>query len=375
MGRFGMTAEMPNGLSLTPYSPMPGSSPHSPPESVPDVSVVVPVYDEVKSLPELVRRIRTACTENGLTFDIWLVDDGSRDGSWEEIDRLHEEDDRVAGIRFQRNYGKSAALAVGFEHARGQYVVTMDADLQDDPAEIPELIDLLRDGHDLVSGWKKRRQDPLSKTVPSRFFNFVTRKISGLDLHDFNCGLKAYRREVVKSVDVYGELHRYIPLLAKWEGYDRITEKPVKHHPRKYGRTKFGFERFIRGFLDLVTVIFLTRFAVRPMHFFGSIGTVAFLFGFIISLWLTVDKLVFGEALSDRPLLLFGALLILFGAQMFTTGLLGEIVIQPRMEETASYQVAEIRTTPDPAVEEPSVDDPSVDDSPSETPSPSYTSP
>jgi len=366
---------MPHGLSLIPYSPMPGSSTHSPPESVPDVSVVVPVYDEVESLPELVRRIRAACTENSLTFDIWLVDDGSRDGSWEEIDRLHAEDDRVAGIRFQRNYGKSAALAVGFEHARGQYVVTMDADLQDDPAEIPELIDLLRDGHDLVSGWKKRRKDPLSKTVPSRFFNFVTRKISGLDLHDFNCGLKAYRREVVKSVDVYGELHRYIPLLAKWEGYDRITEKPVKHHPRKYGRTKFGFERFIRGFLDLVTVIFLTRFAVRPMHFFGSIGTVAFLFGFIISLWLTVDKLVFGEALSDRPLLLFGALLILFGAQMFTTGLLGEIVIQPRMEETASYQVAEIRTTPDPPIEEPSVDEPSVDDSPSETPSPSYTSP
>jgi len=279
------------------------------------------------------------------------VDDGSRDGSWDEIDRLHAGDDRVSGIRFQRNYGKSAALAVGFEHARGTYVVTMDADLQDDPAEIPELVQILADGHDLVSGWKKHRKDPLSKTIPSRFFNFVTRKMSGLELHDFNCGLKAYRREVVKSVDVYGELHRYIPLLAKWEGYERITEKPVTHHPRKYGVTKFGFERFIRGFLDLVTVVFLTRFAVRPMHFFGSIGTVAFVFGVVTSLWLTIDKLIFGESLSDRPLLLLGALLILFGAQMFTTGLLGEIVIQPRMEQTSSYQIAETHDAPGPSPE------------------------
>ncbi|PEN14649.1 glycosyltransferase [Longibacter salinarum] len=344
---------------------MPGSSPHSVAESIPDVSVVVPVYDEVESLPELVDRIRTACTEHNLTFEVWLVDDGSRDGSWDEIDRLHDEDERIAGIRFQRNYGKSAALAVGFEHARGAYVITMDADLQDDPGEIPELVEMLEQGNDLVSGWKKRRKDPLSKTIPSRFFNFVTRKISGLELHDFNCGLKAYRREVVKSVDVYGELHRYIPLLAKWEGYDRITEKPVKHHPRKYGRTKFGLERFIRGFLDLVTVIFLTRFAVRPMHFFGSIGTVAFLFGFLTSLWLTIDKLVFGEALSDRPLLLLGALLILFGAQMFTTGLLGEIVIKPRMEETESYQVAEVRHA---------AGAPLAQTAESSTPSPSYES-
>ena len=318
----------------------------SAPLTAPDVSVVVPVYNEVESLPELVDRIRSVCTSNDLSFEIWLVDDGSRDGSWDEADRLHADDERVAGIRFQRNYGKSAALAVGFEHARGTYVVTMDADLQDDPAEIPELLQMLDDGYDLVSGWKKHRKDPLSKTIPSRFFNFVTRKMSGLELHDFNCGLKAYRREVVKSVDVYGELHRYIPLLAKWEGFDRITEKPVTHHPRKYGVTKFGLERFIRGFLDLVTVVFLTRFAIRPMHFFGSIGTVAFVFGFATSLWLTIDKLVFGESLSDRPLLLLGALLILFGAQMFTTGLLGEIVIKPRMEKTSSYQVAETRQAP-----------------------------
>jgi hypothetical protein len=203
------------------------------------------------------------------------------------------------------------------------------------------MIDLLEAGHDLVSGWKQRRHDPLSKTIPSRFFNFVTRVTSGIDIHDFNCGLKAYRREVVKSIDVYGELHRYIPLLAKWEGFDRITEKPVQHHPRKHGETKFGVERFVRGFLDFVSVLFLTRFAVRPMHFFGGIGTLAFVFGLAVSLWLTIDKVVFGANLSDRPLLLLGALLILFGAQMFTTGLLGEMIVRPRMQSTASYTVAE----------------------------------
>jgi len=307
----------------------------------PDVTVLVPAYEEEESLPELTEGIRSVCDDAGLSFRVCFVDDGSQDDTWTVIRRLHAQDARVEGIRFRRNYGKSAALAVGFERARGRYVVTMDADLQDDPAEIPELIEILEDGYDLVSGWKRDRQDPLSKTIPSRFFNWVTRKMSGIELHDFNCGLKAYRREVVKSVDVYGELHRYIPLLAHWAGYDRITEKPVEHHARKYGETKFGFERFIRGFLDFITVLFLTRFAVRPMHFFGSIGTVAFLFGVVVSLWLSIDKIVFGAHLSDRPLLLLGALCILFGAQMFTTGLLGEMVIQPRMEETADYEVAE----------------------------------
>jgi glycosyltransferase involved in cell wall biosynthesis len=306
----------------------------------PDVSIVVPAYEEAASLPELAERIRAACREGGLTFEVWVVDDGSRDDTWAVVEELHADDPRFAGLRFQRNYGKSAALAVGFEHVRGTYVVTMDADLQDDPAEIPALIDLLTDGYDLVSGWKKKRQDPLTKTIPSRFFNFVTRLFSGIPLHDFNCGLKAYRREVVESLSLYGEMHRYIPLLAKWAGYTRITEKPVNHHPRKHGRTKFGVERFVRGFLDLLSVTFLTRFAARPMHFFGSIGTLCFVFGFAISLWLSIDKIVFGNPLSDRPLLLLGALLILFGAQMFTTGLLGEMVIQPRMEETDSYEVA-----------------------------------
>ena len=309
--------------------------------SEPDVTVIVPAYEEDESLPELTDRIRAACEEADLSFRVWIVDDGSRDDTWTVVQRLHADDDRIDGIRFRRNYGKSAALAVGFERAEGRYVVTMDADLQDDPAEIPGLIEILEEGRDLVSGWKRDRKDPLSKTIPSRFFNWVTRKLSGIELHDFNCGLKAYRREVVKSVDVYGELHRYIPLLAHWAGYDRITETPVEHHARKYGETKFGFERFIRGFLDFVTVLFLTRYAVRPMHFFGAIGTVAFVFGLAVSLWLTIDKLVFGEYLSDRPLLLLGALCILFGAQMFTTGLLGEMVIQPRMEETASYEVSE----------------------------------
>ena len=308
----------------------------------PDLSIVVPAYEEAASLPELVDGIRSACTEADLSFRVWVIDDGSRDNTWATVQSLYETDPRVVGLRFQRNYGKSAALSVGFERAQGQYVVTMDADLQDDPAEIPALVEMLEEGdYDLVSGWKKVRKDPLSKTIPSRFFNWITRMISGLELHDFNCGLKIYRRKVVKSVGVYGELHRYIPLLAKWAGYDRVAEKPVQHHSRKYGETKFGIERFIQGFLDLITVVFLTRFAVRPMHFFGGLGTITFGTGFAINLWLTIEKVFFGYALGDRPLLLLGLLLILFGAQMFTTGLLGEMVIQPRMEDTESYVVGE----------------------------------
>jgi glycosyltransferase involved in cell wall biosynthesis len=308
----------------------------------PTLSIVIPAYEEAESLPQLADRIRSVCLEAGLSFRVWIIDDGSRDGTWDVVQALHDQDDRFVGLRFQRNYGKSAALAVGFERVRGTYVATMDADLQDEPAELPRLIKTLEaEDYDLVSGWKKHRRDPLSKTVPSRFFNWVTRLISGLPLHDFNCGLKVYRREVVKNVDVYGELHRYIPLLAKWAGYDRVGERPVTHHPRKYGETKFGMERFIQGFLDLITVVFLTRFAIRPMHFFGGLGTLTFGAGFVISLWLTIDKLVYGNYLGDRPLLLLGLLLILFGAQMFTTGLLGEMVIQPRMEETDSYVVGE----------------------------------
>jgi glycosyltransferase involved in cell wall biosynthesis len=319
----------------------------------PDVSIIVPAYEEAESLPELADGLSTACEEAGLSFQVWVIDDGSRDDTWAVVQRLHDEDPRFAGLRFRRNYGKSAALATGFERAQGHFVATIDADLQDDPKEIPRLLDTLEEeDYDLVSGWKRDRKDPLTKTIPSRFFNWVTRLFSGLPLHDFNCGLKVYRREVVKSVNVYGELHRYIPLLAKWEGYDRVTEQEVQHHPRKYGTTKFGTERFIQGFLDLITVVFLTRYAVRPMHFFGSIGTVAFVLGFGINLWLSIDKIVFGDPIGGaRPLLLLGLLLILFGSQMFTTGLLGEMVIQPRMEDPSTYEVAETVGPADEAAE------------------------
>ncbi|PSQ87263.1 MAG: glycosyltransferase [Bacteroidetes bacterium QS_3_64_15] len=308
----------------------------------PDVSIIVPAYEEAESLPELADELRAACEEAGLSFRVWIVDDGSRDDTWRVVQRLHEKDPRVAGLRFRRNYGKSAALSMGFNRAQGRYVATIDADLQDDPSEIPRLIDTLEEGYDLVSGWKKDRKDPLSKTIPSRFFNWVPRHFSGLPLHDFNCGLKVYRREVVKNINVYGELHRYIPLLAKWEGYDRVTEQEGQHHPRKYGTTKFGTERFIQGFLDLITVVFLTRYAVRPMHFFGSMGTVAFVVGLGINLWLSIEKLIFGNPIGGaRPLLLLGLLLILFGSQMFTTGLLGEMIIRPRMEDPSTYEVAD----------------------------------
>ncbi|NBC17584.1 MAG: glycosyltransferase [Bacteroidetes bacterium] len=310
-------------------------------EPTPDISVVVPVFEEEESLPELARQVRDACEAADLDFEVWFVDDGSRDASWTVIQDLHTWDARYAGVRFRRNYGKSAALAAGFERVRGRYVVTMDADLQDDPAEIPGLVETLEEGYDLVSGWKQERKDPISKTVPSRLFNLVTRIVSGIPLHDFNCGFKIYRREVVEAIHVYGEMHRYIPLLAKWEGYDRIGEKPVHHRPRQYGRTKFGVERFVRGFLDLISVAFLTRFAARPLHFFGGLGTLAFLAGFVISLWLSIEKIFYNRYLGDRPLLLLGMLLILLGAQLFSTGLLGDMFIRQRMEDKPGYDVTE----------------------------------
>jgi glycosyltransferase involved in cell wall biosynthesis len=252
---------------------------------------------------------------------------------------LHAQDGRFAGVRFRRNYGKSAALAAGFARVRGRYVATLDADLQDDPAELPAMVARLEAGADLVSGWKQKRHDPLSKTIPSRFLNAVTRWASGIPLHDFNSGIKAYRAETIRSVRVYGELHRYIPLLAKWEGYTRIEEQVVQHHPRKFGTTKFGLERFIRGFLDLISVIFLTRFARRPMHFFGGLGTLSFLFGLAILFYLTGVKVFTGEGIGGRPLLIFGVMLILLGAQSFLAGLLGEMVVRPEMEAVARFDV------------------------------------
>ncbi|MGA7304478.1 MAG: glycosyltransferase family 2 protein [Rhodothermales bacterium] len=317
----------------------------------PDISVLVPVFNEVESLGELSQEIEAACRAGGYSFEVLFVDDGSSDGSWEEIERLHSEDERFRGIRFRRNYGKSAAIAVGFEEVRGTYVVTMDADLQDDPAEIPGLIAYLEDGYDLVSGWKKTRKDPFIKTVTSRFFNFTTRVVSGIPLHDFNCGLKAYQGTVVRRLKVYGEMHRYLPVLAKWEGFTHIAEKPVNHRRRKYGYTKFGLERFIRGFLDLISVVFLTRFAIRPMHFFGTLGTLSFLGGFGINLYLTIEWLG-GQPIGRRPLLFLGMLLIILGVQLFSTGLLGERIIRPRMENSVRYEILE-RLTPSKPKDEP----------------------
>lgn len=236
-------------------------------QAFPDISVIIPLLNEEESLTELTDRINAAITGMSRSFEIIYIDDGSSDRSFEVIKQLRSKHGFIKAIQFRKNYGKSAALAEGFKIASGRYVITMDADLQDDPAEIPNLIAKIEEGYDLVSGWKKRRFDPISKTIPSRFFNFVTRVMTGIKLHDFNCGLKAYRREVVRDVSVYGELHRYIPALSKWEGYQRITEIAVQHHPRKYGYSKFGISRFVKGFLDLVTVVFLTRYTKRPLHF------------------------------------------------------------------------------------------------------------
>ncbi|NNF58732.1 MAG: glycosyltransferase family 2 protein [Rhodothermaceae bacterium] len=305
----------------------------------PDVSIVVPVYNEAQSLPELATQIRQAMDGAGRSFEVWLVDDGSTDDSWVAIERLHAEEARFAGVRFRKNYGKSAALAAGFARAQGRYVATLDADLQDDPAELPAMLDKLEAGADLVSGWKRKRHDPITKTIPSRFFNTITRWLSGIPLHDFNSGIKAYRCEVVKSVRVYGELHRYIPLLAKWEGYTRIEEQVVGHRPRQYGQTKFGLERFLRGGVDLITVTFLTRFARRPMHFFGGFGTAAFLLGLGILAYLSFVKLFLGEPIGSRPLLILGAVLLLLGAQSFLAGLLGEMIVRPEMENPERYDV------------------------------------
>lgn len=291
----------------------------------PQISIVVPVYNEQQSLAELHNRI-TNELEDLYSYEIIFVDDGSSDNSWDEIQEISSRHESTHGIQLQRNYGKSTALQSGFDRAKGKYIVTMDADLQDDPAEIPEMITMLQNGYDLVSGWKKERHDPLSKTLPSKFFNKVTSWVTGIDLHDFNCGLKAYRREVVENINLYGELHRYIPLLAQWEGYNRIGEKVVNHHPRKYGETKFGISRFMHGFLDLVTLVFINSYLQRPMHFFGTLGFFFLVVGGIINLYLAIAKIFFGVYLSGRPLLLLGVMLMVLGAQFFSIGFLGELI-------------------------------------------------
>lgn len=294
-----------------------------------DLTIVIPLKNEDESLPELEAWIRRVCEAQRLSYEIIMVDDGSTDRSWKIIQQLKEANPCVRGIKFRRNYGKSAGLHTGFQAALGEVVITMDADLQDSPDEIPELYRMIvEDGYDLVSGWKKVRHDPISKTIPTKLYNGVTRWMSGIQLHDFNCGLKAYRSDVVKTIEVYGEMHRYIPVIAKWAGFARIGEKVVEHRARQYGVTKFGgFERFINGPLDLMSISFVGKFGKRPMHFFGSLGLTFFLIGFSILTYLTFAKTVYQQyGIADRPLFYFGILALIIGAQLFLTGFLAEMI-------------------------------------------------
>ncbi len=298
------------------------------------VSVVIPLFNEADSLPELMAWIHRVMQSNNLSYEVIMVDDGSDDHSWETISNLRNEFPNLKGIKFQRNYGKSAALNEGFKAAQGDIVITMDADLQDSPDEIPDLYKMIAvDGLDLVSGWKKKRYDPISKTIPTKLFNWATRKSSGINnLHDFNCGLKAYKKDVVKNIEVYGEMHRYIPVIAKWAGFTKIEEKVVQHRERKYGVTKFGLERFIRGFLDLLSITFVSKFGKRPMHFFGLWGTISFFFGVMVSLFLIAEK-VYKSAyaiptrdVTDKPLFYLALVAMIIGTQLFLAGFLAELI-------------------------------------------------
>ncbi|MCU0606295.1 MAG: glycosyltransferase family 2 protein [Candidatus Edwardsbacteria bacterium] len=308
------------------------------------ISVVIPVCNERQTLEPLYRQVREVLAANKLAGEIIFVDDGSSDGSWEIIKTLARRDKRVAAISFRRNFGKAAALTAGFARAGGGIIITMDGDLQDDPAEIPRFIEKLGEGFDLVSGWKQSRQDPLSKTVPSRLFNWATARTSGVRLHDFNCGFKAYRAAVLREVSIYGELHRYIPVLAHQRGY-RIAEIAVRHHPRVTGRSKYGWGRLVKGYLDLLTVVFLTRYGRRPGHFFGTVGSVAFGVGLLINIYLTLVKLVGHQAIGQRPLLLLGTLLMILGIQFVSIGLLGEM-IAARTRPEQDYSIAETTEGP-----------------------------
>ena len=293
-----------------------------------DVSIVVPLLNEDESLSELCAWIERVVTAHHFSYEIILVDDGSTDESWQVIETLSEANPQIKGIKFQRNYGKSAALNEGFKAAKGDVVITMDADMQDSPDEIPELRRMIvEENYDLVSGWKKKRYDPLTKTIPTKFFNGVTRRTSGIKLHDFNCGLKAYKLKVVKSIEVYGEMHRYIPVIAKWAGFRKIGEKVVEHRSRKYGTTKFGWERFINGFLDLATITFVSKFGKRPMHFFGLYGTLFFLFGLLMIVYLVIAKLISVEfALTNRPSFYIAMTTMIIGMQLFLAGFIAELI-------------------------------------------------
>ena len=305
-----------------------------------DISVIVPLYNEAESLPELMAWIRRVMEDSDYSYEVIFIDDGSNDDSWQVIHQLHETNPTIKAIKFQRNYGKSAALNEGFKKAKGEVVITMDADLQDSPDEIPELRRMvLEENYDIVSGWKKKRYDStLSKNIPSKLFNAATRKASGIYLHDFNCGLKAYKNKVVKNIEVYGEMHRYIPLLAKWSGFKKFGEKVVEHRPRKYGVTKFGWTRFVNGFLDLASIMFVGKFKKNPMHFFGLWGTLCFLFGFIVFLYLTVTKFFFDQTgMTQRPLFYIALVAMIIGTQLFLAGFLGELISRNGPERNHYY--------------------------------------
>lgn len=312
-----------------------------------NVSVVVPVYNEEESLPELSAWIVKSLEENDLTFEVIMIDDGSRDKSWSVIKSIHEKDNRFKGIKFTRNYGKSAALQKGFEAAKGDVVVTMDADLQDSPDEVPEMYRMIvEDGYDIVSGWKKKRYDPLSKTVPTKIYNAAVRFLSGIKLNDMNCGLKAYKNQVVKSIEVYGEMHRYIPVMAKWKGYDKIGEKVVSHQARKYGVTKFGLERFVRGPLDLLSILFVGKFGKRPMHFFGMMGIFVFMLGFLLFAYIGGSKLYYMQlGLPAKNIAAMSGFYIaltsmVIGTQLFLAGFLAELIARNSPDRN-SYLIEE----------------------------------
>lgn len=299
-------------------------------QTTPDISIVVPLFNEEESLPELLDWIEKVCSEHGYVYEVIMIDDGSTDSSWQVVEELAEQNSAVKGIKFQRNYGKSAALNEGFKAAKGNVVITMDADLQDSPDEVPELYRMIAaDGFDLVSGWKKKRYDnALTKNIPSKLYNYVNRRVSGIKLHDMNCGLKAYKRNVVKSIEIYGEMHRFIPVLAKAAGFRKIGEKVVVHRARKYGVSKFGWERFINGFLDLLSIQFISRFGKKPMHFFGLLGTVTFLLGLIAIVWLIAGRIMEGAnyGLTSKIGFYLAMTAMIMGTQFFLAGFLGELI-------------------------------------------------
>jgi glycosyltransferase involved in cell wall biosynthesis len=308
-----------------------------------DLSIVIPLYNEDESLPELTAWIEKVMLANNFTYEIILIDDGSTDDSWNVIEKLRTANANIKGIKFQRNYGKSAALNEGFKAAQGDVIITMDADMQDSPDEIPELRRMIvEDGFDIVSGWKKKRYDnTLTKNIPSKLFNAAARRSSGIKLHDFNCGLKSYRKKVAKSVEIYGEMHRYIPILAKWAGFRNIGEKVVEHRARKYGITKFGWERFVNGFLDLGSIMFVGKFGKRPMHFFGLWGTLFFMAGFMIFLYLTISKFFFDQTgMTQRPLFFVAILVMIIGSQLFLAGFIGELIARNSPERN-NYLIEE----------------------------------